>query len=245
MTRIIAITLAKGGVGKTTTAVNLAAGLAAAGRRVLLVDTDTQGQLAGALGINPEHDISRLVLSADTDAILNARERLDLVAGGMGVNHVIRQIASRDYKKHALLAETFQPLEDNYDYILFDTAPSWNEISVNVLAYCTDVLCPIPLETLAVRGAQAFVQRAMPILNDTGASLRYVVPTMLDRRLSQTAEIHAMLTRAFGDVVCDPIRINARLSEAPAHGETIFEYAPKSRGAEDYQKLTNRVMADE
>ncbi len=241
----IAISLAKGGVGKTTTAVNLAAALAQMGRRTLLIDTDTQGQIAGSLGIEPPMGLSDFVIEQQRQAIVEARENLYVLAGGIRVNKVVQQIREATFMQHEILKNALDPLEQFFEYILVDTAPSWTELSINVLAYADQLLCPVPLEMLAIRGLKDFLHRAKPILERTGGNVSYIVPTMLDRRFVQTTEISALLKNTFGDLVTEPIRSNVRLSEAPAHGETIFEYASKSKGAEDYQRLAERITENE
>ncbi len=241
----IAISLAKGGVGKTTTAVNLAAALAQLGNRTLLIDTDTQGQIAGALGIEPELGLADFVIDQQRQAIVEARENLFILAGGISVNKVVQQIRETSFMQHEILKNALAPLEQFFEYIIVDTAPSWTELSINVLAYADQLLCPVPLEMLAVRGLKDFLQRARPVLERTGGVVRYIVPTMLDRRFAQTSEILALLEETFGTLLVDPIRSNIRLSEAPAHGETIFEYAPNSKGANDYQQLAERITANE
>lgn len=241
----IAIALAKGGVGKTTTAVNLAAALAKTGRRTLLIDTDTQGQIAGALGIEPELGIADFVIHKQRQAIVEARENLYVLAGGISINKVVQQIRETAFMQHEILKDALAPLDEFFEFIIIDTAPSWTELSINVLAYADELLCPVPLEMLAVRGLKDFLQRTRPVLERTGGIVRYVVPTMLDRRFAQTTEIAKLLNDTFGDLVTHPIRSNVRLSEAPAHGETIFEYAPNSKGSEDYQRLAERITDNE
>jgi chromosome partitioning protein len=245
MAKKIAISLAKGGVGKTTTAVNLAAALAQSGRRTLLIDTDTQGQIAGALGVEPELGLAEFIIDQKRQAVIEVRENLYLLAGGISVNKVVQKIRETSFMQHEILKNALEPLEQFFEFILVDTAPSWTELSINVLAYADELLCPVPLEMLAVRGLKDFLLRARPVLERTGGVVRYIVPTMLDRRFAQTTEIATLLEETFGDLLTDPIRSNVRLSEAPAHGETIFEYAPNSKGAEDYQRLAERIGANE
>ncbi|MGB1250710.1 MAG: leucine-rich repeat domain-containing protein [Candidatus Promineifilaceae bacterium] len=132
-----------------------------------------------------------------------------------------------------------------YENIIIDNSPGWDTLAVNVLFFAKEVLCPVTLETLAVQGLIDYVNRVERIGRSSGVKLAYVLPTMLDRRLAQTPEIHNQLKQQFGNILCEPVRSNVRLSEAPAFGETIFEYAANSRGAVDYAKLVERVIADE
>jgi len=247
MTRVIAISLSKGGVGKTTTAVNLAAGLTRTGRRVLLVDTDTQGQAADALGIRPNVGLYELVLGEvkPADALIEVRPNLYLLAGGQNLARLKRSISQAEYEGEYTLAKTLEPISQYFNYVILDTAPSWDVLNVNVLFYAHEVLCPVTLEMLAVKGLYDFINRVVAISKRRQIRLAYILPTSLDRRVAQTGEIQAQLQERFNGLLCEPIRYNVRLSEAPAHGQHIFEYDPASRGATDYQVLTNRVLGDE
>lgn len=248
MTRIIAISLSKGGVGKTTTAVNLAAALAAIGRRVLLIDTDTQGQAGQALGVNGDVGLAELVLGEASagEAIARARPGLDLLAGGPRLAAVKQEIARTEFRAEETLAGKLGPIGARYDYVILDTAPGWDPLQANVLFYAREVLAPVSLETMAVKGLVTFVQRLTDIQRyRPDLQLRYVLPTGLDRRVKQSGEILAQLEASFGALLCHPIRYNVRLSEAPAHGQHIFEYDEASAGAEDYAALTRRVVGDE
>lgn len=243
MTRIIAIALSKGGVGKTTTAVNLSARLAANGRNVLLVDTDTQGQSARHLGVVGNNGLFRLTQGATTaETLIKARERLLLLSGGESIAVMKRRFNDAQYHIEQQLKNALLPLLPYFDYVLIDNAPSWDGLSVNVMFAADEIIAPVTMETLAVQGLFDYKARIERI---GAAQLRYIVPTMKDVRRAQTTEIEGQLRERFNEMVCDPIRIDVRLSEAPAHGQTIFEYAPKSRGAADYERLTQKVLQDE
>jgi len=234
-------------VGKTTTAVNLAAGLVRAGRRILLVDTDTQGQAASALGLTPKAGLFELAVGEAQlrDVLIEARENLYLLAGGQSLARLKRTIAQAEFEGEYTLAKLLEPVAEFFDYVILDTAPSWDVLNVNVLFFAREVLCPVSLEMLAIQGLLDFIGRARAIGERSGARISYVLPTSLDRRVAQTEEIYSQLQHRFNGMLCDPIRYNVRLSEAPAHGQHIFEYSPTSNGAQDYRALTERILSDE
>ena len=245
--RKIAVSLSKGGVGKTTTAVNLAAGLAMSGTTVLLIDTDTQGHVGAMLGLEPEAGLAELVFGDRNPeaAIVKARKNLSLLAGGRALAGLQRLIARKDFGGEQTLAEALLPLEDQYDFVILDTPPSWGPMTINVLFYAKEILAPVSLEAMTMQGLLEFMQSLKMIKQyHQGLALRYVLPTFLDKRVRKSKEILGILRKHYGDIVCEPIRYNVRLSEAPGFGQTIFEYDPDSPGARDYRKLTERISED-
>jgi chromosome partitioning protein len=245
--RKLAVALSKGGVGKTTTAVNLAHGLARHGQRVLLVDVDTQGQVARALGVQPQFGLAEWVAgerSAD-QVILPVRENLWLAAGGRSLAGLKQEITRKEFGGERSLAEALETQEGAYDFVLLDTSPGWDALVVNALFYVDEVLSPVSLEVMSLQGLMEFnhslaaIQRYRSTL-----SLRYVVPTFFDRRVRKSEEILNQLRAHFAAQYCEPVRYNVRLSECPGYGQTIFEYSPGSAGAEDYQRLAERILQD-
>lgn len=245
--RKIAIALSKGGVGKTTTAINLAAGLSRQDRRVLLIDMDTQGQVAKALGVQPAAGLAEMVtegLEAEK-VLVEARPGVWLLAGGRSLAGLKRAIDRKDFGGEQTLAEALALLEDRFDVALLDTAPAWDTLVVNALFYASEVLIPVSLEVMALQGMIEFVRALGPIQKfHPELAIRYIVPTFMDRRVKKSDEILAQLRGYYPDRVCDPIRYSVRLSEAPGYSQTIFEYAPHSTGAQDYQVLTERILRD-
>jgi chromosome partitioning protein len=245
--RKIAVALSKGGVGKTTTAVSLAAGLAMAGQRVLLIDVDTQGQAGKALGLPKSPGLTELITgeTPPSQTLVLARERLWVLGGGKALAGLKRLIARKDFGGERTLAEGLSHLEDQFDYVILDTAPGWDVLTVNVLFYANEVLAPVSLEVLTLQGLLEFTQSLAAIQHyQNDLRLRYVLPTFMDRRVRKSQEILSQLAIHFDHQLCAPIRYNVRLSEAPGYQQTIFEYAPRSPGAQDYQKLTERILQD-
>lgn len=247
MTRRLSVSLSKGGVGKTTTVANLAAGLAAVGKKVLAIDLDTQGQLTKVLGVNSPYTLFDFV-SGDAsvdDAIVNARPNLWVIAGGRQLAELKRDIARKDFRPELTLQEALMPYDTAYDYVILDTAPSWDVLNVNALFYAYEIMVPVSMEILSVQGLGEFNQSVDSIKRyhpDLG--IRYILPTFYDRRVKKSEEILDQLKRFYDERLCSPIRYNVRLSESPGYGETIFEFAPRSAGAKDYKALVERVLAD-
>lgn len=241
--RKIAITNAKGGVAKTTTCVNVGAGLALAGYRTLLVDCDTQGQVSKSLGIQAGEGLAELVQGEAglEDVQVEARENLFVIAGGGTLSGVKRVISRRDMRSEMVLSEVLKDL-DGYDFVLLDTAPSWDVLNVNCLFYVDELLIPVSMEVLALQGIGDFLGRVNEVRRyREGLKVGGIIPTFYDGRVKKSAEILEQLERHFPGSVWPTVRYNARLSEAPGFGQHIFEYARRSNGAADYARLAQRL----
>jgi len=244
--------MAKGGVGKTTTAVNMAHGLAALGKRVLLVDCDTQGQVAKFLGEKPLHGLYEFIterledgqLIARNDTIHPTRPNLWILDGGIRLVELKNWLGEQPREsRQTILAKKLVPKEGTLDFLIFDCAPGWDVLSVNILMAATEVLCPVALQGPSLQGLKTFfryLQSAQKLNHDL--RLEYILPTMFDRRTRHSQEIFEQLKKYFSRQMCEPIRYNVRLSEAPAHGQTIFEYDARAQGAQDYQNLIRRII---
>ncbi len=252
--RKIAVAMAKGGVGKTTTAVNLAHDLASQGQRVLLVDCDTQAQVSKFLGVKPRYGMYEFVTGRNNqdepvskrESIFAARKNLWILDGGIKLVELKNWLGEqpRDVR-HDCLRTALTPKDDSLDFLIFDCAPGWDVLSVNILMAAQEVLCPVALQGPALEGLKTFFGYLISAQQQNESlELKYVLPTMFDRRTKQSFIIYKQLKRLFGKQICHPIRHNVRLSEAPGKGKTIFEYARSATGAQDYSKLSRRLIDD-
>jgi len=242
--RKIAVVGFKGGIGKTTTCVSLGAGLALKGRRVLLVDTDTQSNVSLSLGIDGYMRSLADVLMRRADALqclLHARENLDLLPGSIDLFKAQQRLVL-EMAREELFDELLGDLS-GYDYQLFDCAPSLSLLTVNAVAYVDEIIVPVSMEILALAGMRQFIAylRDVTRVLGRGAAIRLIVPTLYDPRRRVSELVLRTLQDEFPNRVSHPIRIDTRLSEAPGSGQTIFEYAHRSHGAQDYARLVERV----
>ncbi len=242
--RKIAIVGFKGGIGKTTTCVNLGAALALRGRRVLLIDADIQANLSIALGIQNYKKSLAEVLIRKVEAeecIIPARENLFLLPSSLALfkaqQRLVMEMGSEEVLKEVLAGLT------GYDYQLLDCAPSVSLLTVNAVAYVDEVFIPVSMEMLALAGARHFMRylREISRMLGGGAAIRLIIPTFFDPRRRVSLVVLNTLTKEFGPRVTHPIRIDTKLSEAPGEGQTIFEYMPGGRGATDFARLAELV----
>ncbi len=246
--RKICVTLSKGGVGKTTTSVNLSAGLALAGHKVLLVDTDTQGQSSYILGKKPRAGLTELLTKelAPEECIIRARKNLWLLAGGKSLAGVKRIIDRKSFGAEWTLSEAMKELDSRYDFIIIDTAPGWDQLIVNVLFYATEVLVPVALEVMPLQGLSEFMKSLGSIQKyRKEIVLKYIVPTFMDTRVKGPETIYSQLQKLYPEYMCTPIRYSESLSEAPSYGKSIFEFAPGCTATADYRELVRQVAHDE
>lgn len=246
--RKICVTLSKGGVGKTTTSVNLSAGLALAGHKVLLVDTDTQGQSSYILGKKPRAGLTELLTKelAPEECIVRARKNLWLLSGGKSLAGVKRIIDRKSFGAEWTLSEAMKELDHRYDFIIIDTAPGWDQLIVNVLFYATEVLVPVALEVMPLQGLSEFMKSLGSIQKyRKEIVLKYIVPTFMDTRIKGPEAIYLQLEKLYPEYMCTPIRYSESLSEAPSYGKSIFEFAPGCTASADYKDLVRKVTLDE
>ncbi|MFC1611406.1 ParA family protein [Myxococcota bacterium] len=248
MTRIIAITNEKGGTGKTTTAVNLAHGLARADRRTLLIDLDPQGNATQHLNADATPGAYHLFTNEGEPSrcIHKARECLDLVPSNKNLFAAQMHINSQPGRE-LILRSKLLSIAGGYDFVLVDCAPSLSVLGHNALAFCREVLVPVAMDYLSLSGLESVERTVATISRALGHDVQItgVIPTFLDARLSASRDVMAQIERKFGPRILPAIRVNSKLREAPKQGQTVFEYAPDSRGALDYDTLTQRIITME
>ncbi len=245
--RKIAFINAKGGVAKTTSCVNVGAGLGLRGYRTLLIDLDSQGHVTKSLGVQAGEGLAELVQGDASlkEVQIEARENIFVIAGGKALSGVKRLISRRDIRSELVLSETLRDLQ-GYDFVLLDTAPSWDVLNVNCLFYADELLLPVSMEVLALQGIGDFLGRVEQVQHyRDGLRIQGIIPTFYDARVRKSAEILEQLKRYFPDTLWPPVRYNTRLSEAPGFGQHIFEYAKRSNGAADYARLAERLAKGE
>jgi chromosome partitioning protein len=250
MSRVIGILNYKGGTGKTTTVVNLAAGLALQGAHVLCVDLDAQGSLATHLGVDYTYSLSQLLLGQvrPKACIVQARENLDLVASDrsllraegklwrIGDEEVIRQT----------LRNKMRSLDSDYDYVVLDFSPSVSLLSESGLLYIQELIVPVSVSYMGLVGLRQVVETLQTFRQVAGSRVRLylIVPTFYSANVKQDREVMTILKRHFTNKVTDPIRENVKIAESPSHQQSIYEYSPSSTGAVDYARLVERVLRD-
>ncbi len=250
MGKIISFTNQKGGVGKTTTCINLAAYVAAMGKKVLVLDLDSQGNATSGLGIEKNKDLKTIydVISGDTslDEVIKPTllENLDIIPATVdlaGAEIEMVQMPQRE----KIIKGILEPAKNSYDFIMIDCPPSLGLITVNALTASDSIIIPIQCEFFPLEGLTQLMNTIKLIkyhLNPT-IDIEGVVMTMKDKRSNLTAQVSDEILKFFGKrVFFTYIPRNIRLAEAPSHGEPILVYEPYSKGAEAYMSLAEEFL---
>ena len=247
--RRIAILNQKGGTGKTTTAVNLAAGVAERGHEVLLIDTDAQGNVGVSLGVAGEHSLYHVLVDAmdPVDCAVPVRQHLDVITSNATLAAAEIWLAHQapDQRARVMTRRLNQMrVSRRYDYVVLDCGPSLNLLNQNALSYADEVVIPVTCDYLALVGVKQVLRTIKDIERHLHHAVRVsaVLPTFYDGRTRLAREVLGTLQGHFKDKCLEPIRLNTRLAEAPSHSKTIFEYAAQSHGAEDYNRVVDWMV---
>jgi len=250
MTKIIAVANQKGGVGKTTSSVNLAASLAVMKRKVLIIDMDPQGNATTGIGLdkhNPETLLSDVLLGdAQVEAAIQQvpNTNIDALAGGPDLTIAefqMMKMDEREYRLHNVLTN----IKDRYDYVIIDCPPSLNMLTVNALVAADGVLIPMQCEYYALEGLSALVGSIETIRSNSNPKLQItgLLRTMYDPRNNLARDVSKQLAKHFGDKLYNTsIPRNIRLAEAPSHGLPVLMYDKRSSGALAYLALSAELI---
>ena len=245
--RKIAVISQKGGVGKTTTTVHLAAGLAKKGKKVLILDLDPQGNVSTCFFANAPKNMYHLLVEdiPPEQCIMNVSELLDIIPSDKSLAKAEMALAGVP-SRETVLKRRLEHL-NSYDYIIVDCPPSLSLLSQNALMFAKEAFIPVATEYLSIDALRK-TNQTIEEMNDLfkhKIKITAIIPTMYDKRIKSCIKSLAEIKKGFNGLVTDPIRINAKLKEAPEKGISVFDFAKSSRGAKDYMKLIEKVLDGE
>ena len=260
MCKVIAVAMQKGGCAKTSVSLNLGIGLARAGKKVLLIDNDPQGNLTASLGYEEPDDMSDTLASVMMKiineepiepgyGILHHQEGINLIPGNIelsGLEVLLANVMSREN----ILKEYIDQIKDQYGYIIIDCMPSLGMTTINALVAATSVLIPVPAAYLPVKGLEDLIRTIGKVRRqlNRGLSIEGILITMVDRRTTYARDITELIHDTYGSqirIFTHNIPFSVRAAEISAEGISIFRHDPRGKVAEAYQYLTQEVLSDE
>ena len=250
MGKIIAIANQKGGVGKTTTSVNLAASLGVLEKKVLLIDADPQANATSGLGLDVDsielgtYQLLEHTKTAEETIIKTSSPNVDLIPAHIDLVAIEIELVDKDDREY-MMKNAIRGLKDKYDYILIDCAPSLGLLTLNALTAADSVMIPIQCEYFALEGLGKLLNtiKSVQKIHNPELDIEGMVLTMYDSRLRLSYQVVEEVKKHFSEMVFDTIiQRNVRLSEAPSYGESIIKYDASSKGAANYLNLANEVV---
>ncbi|MFD1095506.1 ParA family protein [Salegentibacter chungangensis] len=250
MGKIIAIANQKGGVGKTTTSVNLAASLGVLEKKVLLIDADPQANATSGLGIDVEevelgtYQLLEHSVKPEEAIMETSSPNLDIIPAHIDLVAIEIELVDQESREH-MLQKAVLPLKDKYDYILIDCAPSLGLLTLNALTASDSVIIPIQCEYFALEGLGKLLNtiKSVQKIHNQKLDIEGLLLTMYDSRLRLSNQVVEEVQKHFDEMVFDTIiQRNVRLSEAPSYGESIINYDASSKGASNYLSLAHEII---
>lgn len=250
MGKIIAIANQKGGVGKTTTTVNLAASLGVLEKKILLIDADPQANATSGLGVDVDnvekgtYQLLEHTMAAGEVIVKTDSPNVDLIPSHIDLVAIEIELVDKDNREY-MMKEAIRGLREIYDYILIDCAPSLGLLTLNALTAADSVMIPIQCEYFALEGLGKLLNTVKSVqkIHNMDLDIEGMLLTMYDSRLRLSNQVVEEVKKHFGDMVFDTIiQRNVRLSEAPSYGESIIKYDASSKGASNYLNLANELL---